>query len=134
MSTIQSVSVIGHGNVGDHLARQLFRSGINVRYILGHSSLESTQELASAVNAEASLRFSDLPQDELVILCVPDTKIEKVLKELPSSTPVAYTSGSIHFNKLPHRENLGVFYPLQTFTKGKDVNFQEVPMFIEASK
>ena len=32
-----------------------------------------------------------------------------------------------------YSENVGVFYPLQTFSKNREVNFSEIPVFIEAN-
>ena len=33
-----------------------------------------------------------------------------------------------------HAERYGVFYPMQTFSKQREVDFQEVPFFIEAKR
>ena len=76
---------------------------------------------------------SELPHEQLVIVCVPDDIIASILLKIPSDCPVAYTSGSVNLSKLPHRDDLGVFYPLQTFTKGSPLNIFEVPFFIEAN-
>ena len=41
--------------------------------------------------------------------------------------------GCIHRAECPLTDNYGVFYPLQTFSKGVDVNLAEVPVFVEGS-
>lgn len=128
---IQKVSIVGHGNVGHHLAIQLSKAGINVTHI-GARNEKNAQELASIINAEI-VDLDSLPLKQTVILCVPDDAIAPVLERLDNSIEVAYTSGSVRLNDLPNRENLGVFYPLQTFTKSKIPNIKEVPFFIEAT-
>lgn len=83
-------------------------------------------------DAEWIKNASELPSGQLVIVCVPDDIISSILEQIPSDCPVAYTSGSVNLRSLPQREELGVFYPLQTFTKGSPINIFEVPFFIES--
>jgi predicted short-subunit dehydrogenase-like oxidoreductase (DUF2520 family) len=45
--------------------------------------------------------------------------------------PLAYTSGSVRLDQLPEG-NIGVFYPLQSFSKNRTIALSEVPFFIEA--
>ena len=47
---------------------------------------------------------------------------------------VAHTSGSVGIYDLDKKLKRGVFYPLQTFTKGADVDFSTVPICIETIK
>ena len=56
-----------------------------------------------------------------------------MIERIDINTPVAYTSGSVALNSLPHRESIGVFYPLQTFSKDLDLDVSQVPFLIEAS-
>jgi predicted short-subunit dehydrogenase-like oxidoreductase (DUF2520 family) len=66
----------------------------------------------------------------LIILCVPDDHIEDLVHSLPNR-PLAYTSGSVRLDQLP-QGNLGVFYPLQSFSKNRPIELSDVPFFIEA--
>jgi predicted short-subunit dehydrogenase-like oxidoreductase (DUF2520 family) len=68
---------------------------------------------------------------------VSDEVIADVAKEIivPEGAILVHTSGSqpldiLQFAATPHT---GVFYPLQTFTKGRTIDFRNVPVFIEAS-
>ncbi|PIE99172.1 MAG: hypothetical protein CR961_01300, partial [Polaribacter sp.] len=45
---------------------------------------------------------------------------------------VVHTSGATNIDKLKHNGRRGVFYMLQSFTKGKAINFEEVPFCLEA--
>lgn len=130
-NTIQKVSIIGHGNVGHHLAIELAKVGVDVSHISGRN-IASSKEFANQIGATAC-EIEDLPDNELAIICVPDDAIAEVLNQLKSTTPAAYTSGAVQIEDLPQRENLGVFYPLQTFTKSNALSIREVPFFIEAT-
>ncbi len=48
---------------------------------------------------------------------------------------LVHTAGSIPMSVWEgHAERYGVFYPMQTFSKQREVDFQEVPFFIEAKR
>ena len=73
---------------------------------------------------------------ELFILAISDDSLEKVLEQLkiPPYAVVAHTSGTQPLDILTESyENAGVFYPLQTFTKGVSTEIDEVPICVEAS-
>jgi len=125
---IQKISIIGLGNVGSHLFDAFLQEGIKVTHVYSRSKpsdrvLHDTEWVKDP---------SELPDAQLVIVCVPDDIISSILDKIPETCPVAYTSGSVILSKLPKREELGVFYPLQTFTKGSPINMFEVPFFIES--
>ena len=53
---------------------------------------------------------------------------------LPADAAVAHTAGCVPLEALPERyARRAVFYPMQTFTRGRRVDFAEIPIFIEAS-
>src|SRR5690606_12757332 len=56
--------------------------------------------------------------------------------KFPENAVVAHTSGSISLEVLQHKTGIrpGVFYPLQTFTKGTPVDFLKIPFLIEGEK
>lgn len=72
-------------------------------------------------------------ENQLVILCVTDAAIPELVSRLSSTNRIAYTSGNMELKSLPGYPELGVFYPLQTFSKDRQVNFFEIPFFIEAN-
>ena len=77
--------------------------------------------------------ISSIPACDLVLVCVNDNSVIEVVKQIPATLKTAYTSGSIELSTLPDFENIGVFYPLQTFSKSKELNLKEVPFFIEGT-
>lgn len=126
---IQKLSIVGLGNVGSHLFDAFVQEGMKVTHVFSRSKpsddvLHETEWVKDP---------ADLPPGQLVIVSVPDDIIASILLQIPTDCPVAYTSGSVNLSSLPTRDNLGVFYPLQTFTKGSPLNIFEVPFFIEAN-
>ncbi len=127
-NSIQKLSIVGLGNVGSHLYESFIQNTIQVTHVVTRSKPDSHILL----NSEWIKNPADLPSDQLVIICVPDDLISSIVSQIPKECPIAYTSGSVNLNTLPKREKIGVFYPLQTFTKNSPINMFEVPFFIEA--
>lgn len=128
---ISSIAISGAGNVGTQLAKHFHREGIHVKYILSRT-FEKAEELAILTSAQAVRSYSEIEETDLILLCIPDDKIAEELKRIPDFFSVAYTAGSIELGILPPRKELGVFYPLQTFSKGREINLFEVPFLIES--
>lgn len=127
-----SVTFIGAGNVATHLAVSLKNEGVEIHAISSKNNF-TARELANDVGAKVINKFDRIPLHSLVIVCVNDESIESVLLEIPESNCVVYTSGNVELNSMPKRENLGVFYPLQTFTKNRELDISEVPFLIESN-
>ena len=126
-----SVSIVGSGNIATHIARTFDKVGVTVTHVYSRSS-DHANALAEQVHAKV-VSLDELPPEQLAIVCVSDDAIAEVLQQIPSDVPVAYTSGSVEMTQLPFREKLGVFYPLQTFSKTVDVDMKSVPILIEAN-
>lgn len=127
------IALIGTGNVGTHLAKGLMKSGMIISTVWSRQK-ENSERLARQINSDIIHNLEELNSEttDLAIICVTDEAVAKVLKELPSSIPAAYTSGSIGLNELPPRNQLGVFYPLQTFSKERDMDLSNIPFLIES--
>lgn len=111
------IDIIGTGNVGTHLGRAL-------------ASAADTH-LVQSRSLEGLRRDSDL-----YLISVSDGAIREVAERIsPLIAPdsvLAHTSGATPMSILEcsHR-NIGVFYPLQTFTKDVELSYEEIPIFIE---
>ena len=123
------ISIIGFGNVGYELAKSLQEVGVQISHICTRSKISDTTFSKTSFICE----LSEMPIGQLTIICVQDSEIEHVLSSIPKETPVAYTSGSVKLESLHFKGEIGVFYPLQSFTKGISVNMAEVPIFIESN-
>jgi predicted short-subunit dehydrogenase-like oxidoreductase (DUF2520 family) len=96
----------------------------------------SGKSLASSCNAVWSddLRFPD--STNIIIVAVPDHRLINVLERLRCNkeTLVVHTAGSFGLDIFPqHIQRKGIFYPLQTFSKNRKVNFSELPFLLETS-
>lgn len=136
---IQSVVLIGAGNVGHHLGLQLMRRGLNLRQVFSRGKRKA-QRLAKQVGAVA---ISDLalvePEADVYILAVHDGAIEEVCRQLPlvvrEKKLVVHTSGvtpSSIFKS--HCKRYGIFYPLQTFSIDRKVDFSIIPICTHANR
>lgn len=129
------VSIIGSGNVSQHLIGALQNSIIN------GAELELIQVFSRQKTALSQLldfnKITDdwgtLAEADLYIIAVSDDAISSVSEQIPYKNKlVVHTSGAISLEILASNNRKGVFYPLQTFTKNKDVNFKIIPICIES--
>lgn len=136
MPEIKNIVIIGAGNVGTHLAISLQKAGCNIMQVVGHREA-AVKELVKKTGSDYTLVFEEvLKGQDLYLLALPDKVLTEVLPRLGLDNELlAHTSGSVPINVLsPFSENTAVFYPLQTFTSSRDVNFKEIPILIEANR
>src|SRR5665647_781358 len=133
MST-RNISFIGAGNVAETLCQGLTAAG---HRIISVASLggDSARALAAATGAGFRKDLSIPDNCDILILAVTDTSVAEVAHEvnLPERTVIVHTAGSVPLNALGRSRRAGVFYPLQTFTKGFVPDLKKVPFFIEAT-
>lgn len=128
---IQRVNIIGSGNVATHLATSLARS-YNIIHVFSRQA-DHANKLAEATHSRAISDLSMLSTEaDLNIVSVSDSAIPEILEMLPVKTPVVITAGTVDIEILEKFEAGGVFYPLQTFTKGRIINISEVPFLVES--
>lgn len=132
-----NVSFIGSGNLAWHLAPALDNTDFAVREVYSQdpSHAAALVERLYQANRKSSLDFSSSPSG-IFIIAVSDDVIQEVVQEivLPENAILVHTSGSQPLSSLGYAAtpNIGVFYPLQTFSKARKVDFREVPIFIES--
>lgn len=132
------IAFIGTGNVAWHLSQALAAAGHEIAAVYSRSatSREELTQLLPAAKPVASIAALSGIATDVILIAVPDAAIATVTQQLqvPLGTVVAHTSGSQPMAMLAGitGAQTGVFYPLQTFSKAKTVNFKEVPVLIEA--
>jgi predicted short-subunit dehydrogenase-like oxidoreductase (DUF2520 family) len=129
------ISFAGAGRVGGAICMELFKAGYPVDLIVSETE-KSSSLLANKCGALWSKELVFPESTDVIIVAVPDHKIKSVLSTLKcrTETLVAHTAGSFGLEVFDEgRKNTGVFYPLQTFTVGRNINFREIPLMIEAS-
>ena len=110
-----TITLIGTGNLGTNLAVALVKAGHDVTQLHGRS-----------------FHLEEL-QGDIIIVSVKDDAIPSVMEKL-KGTPklVVHTAGSVPMNTILAKRR-GVFYPMQTFSKQRLVDFSEIPIFIESN-
>jgi len=137
MATPVLVSFIGSGNLAWHLAPALDNVGYVVREVFSQNPkhAEALTERLYQAEVKATLDFST-SDSKVFFIAVSDDAISDIAREiiLPEDTILVHTSGSQPLTQLQYAatQNLGVFYPLQTFSKSKKADFKNVPIFIES--
>jgi len=133
---IQKISMLGAGRVAWHLAKILYQKGFQIEEIYSRNT-ENAQLLAKNVEAKVkeNLDFTAHPPD-LLIVSVSDDALAEVIRNLQvrPQTLVVHTSGSIGlevFEKANYP--FAVFYPLQTFSKSREIDFSKIPICLEAN-
>lgn len=132
------MAIVGAGNVGTALALALHEAQVPVVQVVSRR-LETARAVAAEIgDVPATDRLADLaPEASLVLLTLPDDALPQAVAQLsPLQHPAvfAHTAGSVPLDVLaPLGERVGVFYPLQTFTKGRQPNWGLVPIFLEGS-
>ncbi|MEL1244571.1 Rossmann-like and DUF2520 domain-containing protein [Flavobacterium sp. DGU11] len=125
------VVIIGSGNVAQHLAKAVERSGSATLVQIYARHAEKLAFIVPEDKITASL--NNLAEADMYIIAVTDDAIAEVSSKLPfEGRLVVHTSGSVAMEQLDSKNRRGVFYPLQTFSKNKDVDFKKVPLCLES--
>lgn len=128
------IAILGAGNVATHVAWALKDAGHEICQIYSRTQL-SAETLAQQLDTDFCTSLSQLQQVDLYIYALTDNALETVIKEVIIHTGIhVHTAGSVNINIFKNKfENYGVFYPLQTFSKEKEVDFKEIPIFVEGN-
>lgn len=133
------VVIIGSGNVAEALAIAIANaenSTLKLTQIFGRNKQRIREIAALSRCSNYKSEPKDLASAELYILAVRDSAIAELGATLPfaEGAIVAHTAGSVPLEVLHKTSKLrrAVIYPMQTFTKGRSIDFKEVPLFIES--
>ncbi len=130
---IRSVIIIGAGNVGLHLGKAVSVLKLSSLRIYTHKAVSGFNEDIRMFLTNDQSVFSE--KADLVILAVNDDSISAVSSRLEDQGQiVVHTSGSTHLDILSGFSRYGVLYPLQTFSAGREINYNSIPFFTEANK
>lgn len=130
--------IIGSGNLATHLALALNDAGVNIEQVYSRD-MEHAQALSLRLHhCEAISSLSHItPDAHIYIIAIKDDAIAGVAQQISAVVKngiVIHTAGSVAMDALkPAARHYGVLYPMQTFSKNREVNFSGVPCFIEAS-
>jgi predicted short-subunit dehydrogenase-like oxidoreductase (DUF2520 family) len=133
----ESIIFVGAGNLATCLAKAFYRNGYRIMQIYSRTEL-SARTLAKAVAADYTVNLHELSANaSLYIVSLTDSAFMKLLPEIIAGRERAlwvHTAGSIPMSVWENRtQRYGVLYPLQTFSKHREIDFRHIPFFIEAA-
>ncbi|TLM88550.1 DUF2520 domain-containing protein [Hymenobacter jeollabukensis] len=134
------IALLGAGRVAAQLAPALARAGHRVVAVWSRQAA-TAQAVAGPLGAVAlhgpapDLRLA--PAADLYLLAVPDDAAAQVLAaaQWPAGALVAHTSGALPLAVFATQPAVrgGVFYPLQTFSPGRAIEWPQLPLCLEAA-
>jgi predicted short-subunit dehydrogenase-like oxidoreductase (DUF2520 family) len=130
-----NISFAGAGKVSTALCRKISESGIKIDLIVSVNE-EKGRSLSESCGASWSAELDFPVSTDLIIVAVPDHVLKSILENIKCrpDTIVAHTAGSIGLDLFPeYISNKGVFYPLQTFSIERKIDFTDLPFMLESS-
>lgn len=132
------IGIIGTGNVAWHLSHLLQKAGATISGLLVRNAIAAE---ARGIKKAFSAPLTDDPEvlkqnSDLILVAVNDSHIPEIAARLAGFSGYAvHTSGSVSMEVLSRAGlRAGVFYPLQTLTRGRMIDPAEIPVCIEASE
>lgn len=128
---MKKITILGAGNVAYHFAKQISE---NKKLIL--QQIYNQSEFSShfdKINTEKINDLSQIKPADLHLICIKDEEISSFSKKLPFENQlVVHTSGNTDMLLLDKKNRRGVLYPVQSFSKDKELDFKELSFCIEA--
>ena len=127
------VALVGAGNLATNLAVALQEAGHTIVQVFSRTR-QSAELLAERVGTSAITDLHQLASDaDLYIVSISDSALSTLdFSAFPPQALVVHTAGSIPMDVIPLSRR-GVFYPMQTFSRQRIVDFSDIPIFVEAS-
>lgn len=139
--TVEATPIVfvGAGNLATHLAKALHAAGFPIRQVYSRTE-ESARTLAKAVDADYTTCLSEIQKYAMLyIVSLKDAAFVELLPQIVAGKEEAlwvHTAGSIPMDIWQGHglKRYGVFYPMQTFSKQREVDFREIPLFVESNE
>lgn len=130
------IVLIGAGNLATHLGKALHAAGHDMVQVFSRT-MQSAETLASLLDAEPLTNMAQVRDDaDVYIFSVKDSALEQLISQLCGGEKKVFlhTAGSMPMSVFRGKAlHYGVLYPMQTFSKQREVDFSIIPCFIEAN-
>ena len=127
---------VGAGRLATQFAKALHDKGHTIEAVFSRT-MDSASALSRAVGGIPTDTIAALPLDaNAYIIAVKDAVLPTLISQLRegrAERPMFHTAGSVPMSILEGVRHHGVIYPMQTFSKERDVDFTHLPFFIEAN-
>ena len=130
-----SIVMVGAGRLATNLAKAFYRKGFRIMQVYSRTEA-SARALAQQVEAEAVTSVAALcAHAGLYVVSLPDDVFPPLIPRLTQGRESGlwvHTAGSIGMEVWQgYASKYGVFYPMQTFSKEREVDFTHLPIFVE---
>lgn len=127
-----NVVLLGAGNVASHLFTAFEKTKAAIVVQVYNRTKKALYEFQGKTNITTDL--SQLIDADVYIIAIKDDAITSFSKDLPLNNKlIVHTSGATSITAVATHNRHGIFYPLQTFTKDKAIDFRGIPLCIEAA-
>ena len=131
------IVLIGAGNLATNMGKALYAAGHDIAQVYSRT-MESASLLANKLGAAPTNDITEIRTDvDIYILSVKDSALPELVAQVCSERKdrlFVHTAGSMPMNLFDGLAlHYGVLYPMQTFSKEREVNFREIPCFVEAN-
>ena len=132
------IGLFGAGRVASQLGPALVAAGHQVVFVWSRTPA-AAKILASQLPGTTALPTPapPLPPADVYLLAVPDAAVAPLLAATtwPAGALVAHLAGALPLAVFEAQPDVraGVFYPLQTFSPGRSIDWPTVPLCIEAA-
>lgn len=132
-----SIVIIGSGNLATHISLALKAAGETISQVFSRTE-QHAQELAEKLVCDYTNNPDEIDKNaSIYILSVKDDAIGEIAAHICKYQPDAlfiHTAGSVPMDVFKaYASHYGVLYPMQTFSKHRQVDFRPIPCFIEGS-
>lgn len=126
------IVLVGSGNLATNLGRGLKAADEEVVQVYSRTET-SARSLSEQLLCSYTTTLSDIRKDaDVYIYALKDSVLQEVSQQTEGEDAVhLHTAGSMDMHVLAHKKHYGVFYPLQTFSKERIVDFKSIPIFLE---
>ena len=129
------IALIGAGRVASCMGPRLKRAGHTVTGVYSRT-LANAEQLAKVVGAPAFDTLEFVPEADVYLVMLSDDALLQLAPVIVKGREKAlflHTAGSVPMDlwKEAGAKRYGVLYAMQTFSKGADIDWPEVPVFVE---
>jgi predicted short-subunit dehydrogenase-like oxidoreductase (DUF2520 family) len=129
------IAVIGAGNLATRISISLKEKSIEFVQVFSRTE-KSAFALAEKLECSYTVDPLVITKDaDMYLISVSDSALSELLPKINfNSKLVVHTAGSVPMEVMKDSSaNYGVFYPLQTFSKQRIIDFKSIPFCIEAN-
>ena len=129
------IALIGAGRVASCMGTRLKEAGHTIVAVYSRT-IEHAKELAAKVCAPAYDSLESLPEADVYLTMLSDDALVQLTPAIVKGREKAlflHTAGSVPMDiwKDSGAKRYGVLYAMQTFSKGADIDWPQVPVFVE---